>query len=185
MASPSTSASLQTFASRIGLTVGGGGAGWLGILAFAHKPSMTALAAVAAGVALAVNAGASICKAFPEIIRALSDRKTARIRATVEAEILVMRVRARIELARAGLEPDKFAQAAEMLRLLSIDPDMSPDGRRLNDHDLARLLAAPRSRSISTKPRSGPGRPGSSPSRPGKGGGSNVLPIRPNSLYAI
>ncbi len=185
MASPSTPASPQTFASRIGLTVCGGGAGWLATLAFAHKPSTTALAAVAAGVALAVNAGASICKALPEIIRALSDRNTARIMATAEAEILVMRARARIEFARAGLEPDKFVQAAEMLRLLSIDPDMSPDGRRLNDHDLARLLAAPRSRSISTKPRSGPGRPGGGPGRPGKGDGGNVIPIRPNPLYAI
>jgi hypothetical protein len=187
MTSPSTPAPHHPIATRIALALGGGGAGWLGTLAFAHKPSTTALAAAAAGAALIINAASSAGRALPEIIRALGDRKTARIRATADAQTQVLRAQARIQLAQAGIDPEKFPQAAEMVRLLAIDPDMPPDGRRLNDDSLARLLTPPRPRSTSTKPPNaprrpgnGPGRPGHDPKRSGNGDGSNVLPLRPD-----
>jgi hypothetical protein len=186
MTSPSTPASHHTMTTRLALALGGG-AGWLGTLAFAHKPSTTALAAAAASAALLINAISSAGHALPEIIRALSDRKIARIKAGADAETQVLRVRARIRLAEDGTDPERFPQAAEMLRLLAIDPDMSPDGRRLNDDALARLLTAPQARSASTKPRNGPQRPGNGSGRPASDlkrssnqDRRNVLPLRPD-----
>jgi D-serine deaminase-like pyridoxal phosphate-dependent protein len=180
MTSPSTPASRHSITTRLALAIGGGGAGWLGTLAFTHQPSTTALAAAAAGAVLIINAVSSAGRALPGIIRALSDRKTARIKATADAETQVMRAQARIKLAQDGIDPDKFPQAAELIRLLSIDPDMPPDGHRLNDDALARLLTATRPRSTSTKPGNRPRRPGGSPRKPGSGDESNVLPLRPD-----
>jgi hypothetical protein len=184
MASPSTPAPHHSAATRIGLTIGGltlggGGAGWLVTLAVAHKPSTTVIAAVAITAALAANTGVLLCKTLPEIIRAISYRETARIRATAEAETMIMRVRVRTELAQAGIEPDKSVMAIEMLRFLALDPDMSPDGRRLNDNVLAKLLV-PRPRSIAHKPSTGPERP-DDPKKLRKGDSSNVIPIHPDS----
>jgi hypothetical protein len=179
MTSPSTPASHHPITTRIALALGGGGAGWFGTLAFAHKPSTTALAAAAAGAALIINVASSAGRALPEIIRALSDRTTARIKATADAQTQVLRAQARIQLAHDGTDPEKFPQAAEMIRLLAIDPDTPPDGRRLNDDALARLLTPPRLRSTGTKPGNGPGRPGNDPKKPGNGDRGNVLPLRP------
>jgi hypothetical protein len=182
---PSPSTSYRNTATRVslavgGLTLGGGGAGWLVMHAVVHKPSMTAAAAVAATVALAANAGALICRTLPEIIKARSDRETARIRATAEAQTMVMRAQVRTALAQAGIEPGNQAPAAEMMRLLAIDPDMSPDGHRLNDDALARLLSAPRPRSIGRKPGRGPRKPGGGPKEPNKEDGGKVIPLRPD-----
>jgi hypothetical protein len=178
MTSPSTPAP-HSIITRIALAIGGGGMGWLGTLAFAHKPSTSALAAAAACAALIINAISSVGRACPEIIRALSDRKTARIKAKADAKTQVLRTQARIKLSEDGIDPDKFPQAAELIRLLSIDPDMPPDGRRLNDDALAKLLATSRPRNTSTGPRNSPRRPGNDPKKPGNADGSNVLPIRP------
>jgi hypothetical protein len=186
MTSPSTPASHPAITTRLALALGGGGAGWLGTLAFTHKPSTTAQAAAAASAALLINALSCAGRALPELIRALSDRTTARIKATAEAETHVLRTQARIKLAHDGTDPEKFTQAAEMIRLLAIDPDTPPDGRRLNDDALTRLLAPPRARSTSTRPRNGPQRPGNGlrhpgndPEDPGNSQRRNVLPLRP------
>jgi hypothetical protein len=181
MTSPSTS--YRSTVTRIGLTVvgltlGGGSAGWLVTHVVVHKPGVSAAAAVAAIVALVVNAGALICKTLPEIIKARSDRETARIRATAEAQTMVMRAQMRTALAQVGIEPGKQAPAAEMMRLLAIDPDMSPDGHRLNDDALARLLSASRARSIGRRP--GPRRPGNGPKQQDEGEGGKVIPLRPD-----
>jgi len=91
---------------------------------------------------------------------------------------MVMRAQTRTALAQAGTEPGKLEQAAEMLRLLPIDPDL-PQGRRLNDLALARLLAPPRAKSISEKSDNGPENPDDTSKKPSNGGGCKVIPIRP------
>jgi hypothetical protein len=179
MTSPSTPAPHHPITTRLALALGGGGTGLVGMLAFVHKPSTAALAAGAAGAALVTNVISSAGRALPEIIRALSDRKTARIQATADAQTQVLRTQARIQLAHDGTDPEKFPQAAEMLRLLAIDPDL-PEGRRLNDDALAKLLAGPRPRSTSPHPGTGPGRPGNDLKKPGNGDQSNVFPLRPD-----
>jgi hypothetical protein len=176
MTSPSTRASNHPIGSRIALTVGGGSAGWLGTLALIHKPGSAVLAAASVSAALALNAVAWVGHVLPEIIRALGDYK----KASAEAKVLRLRAKARIKLAMEGTDPEIFPQAAEMLKLLSIDPDMAPDGRRLPDGVLARLLTAARPKTISTKPRGGPRRPRGSPDKPDDTSGNNVAPLRPD-----
>ena len=61
--------------------------------------------------ALIINAASSPGRALPEIIRALSDRKTARIKVTADARTQVLRTQARIQLAQDGTDPEKFPQA--------------------------------------------------------------------------
>jgi hypothetical protein len=185
MPSPSTPASRHTPATRIGLavgglTVGGGGAGWLVTLAVVHKPSTIAVAAIAATVALAANAGVLIVNTLPAIIAALGNRETARIQAKAEAQTMTMRVQTRTELAKAALKPGNLTPATEMLRLLALDPDMPPDGRRINDEALSRLLAGQKPRITGGKPSNGPSNPGSGPRRPAADGGT-VVPLHPDS----
>lgn len=182
MPSPSTLKPRHSPATRIGLaisglTVGGGGAGWLVTLAVVHKPSMTAIATIAVAVAVAANTGVLIVKALPAIINALSNRETARIHAKAEAETMTMRVRTRTELAKAALKPGNLAPATEMIRLLALDPDIPPDGRRLNDEALARLLTVQRARNTGGKPRTGPKTPGNRPPRPRDDGDGTVVPL--------
>jgi hypothetical protein len=178
MPSPSASTPYRSIASRIGLTIGGGSAVWLATLAVVHKPTMTTIGAAAVAVAVAVNAVEAIFKALPEIIKAISACKVAHINAKAEAKTMVMRTQTRTALAQAGIEPGKLVQAAEMLRLLPIDPDL-PQGRRLNDQALARLLAPSRAKSISKKSANDPKNPDNTPRKPSDGGDSKVVPIRP------
>jgi hypothetical protein len=178
MPSPPASTPYRSIASRIGLTIAGASAVWLATLAVIHKPNMTTIGAAAVVVAVAVNAVESIFKALLEIIKTVSACKVAHISAKAEAETMIMRAQTRTALAQAGTEPGKLAQAAEMLRLLPIDPDL-PQGRRLNDQALARLLAPPRAKSVSEKSDNDPENPDSTSKKPIDGGGSKVIPIRP------
>ena len=178
MPSPPASTPYRSIASRIGLTIGAGSAVWLATLAVIHKPDITTVGAATVVVAVAVNAVESIFKALPGIIKTISACRIAHISAKAEAEAMVMRTQTRTALAQAGTEPGKLEQAAEMLRLLPIDSDL-PQGRRLNDQALARLLAPPRAKNISEKSDNGPENPDSTSNKPNDGGGSNVIPIRP------
>jgi hypothetical protein len=143
MRPPQLPAALGSIATRIGLTVGGGGAGTLAMLALTHKPGTTAIAAGAATVAFAANVAESAGKALPGIIAAISNLLTARIRARADARATVILATTRAELAKAGLDPGKAAQAAEMQRLLSLNPDL-PKDRRPADGTLIKLHGARR-----------------------------------------
>lgn len=166
---PTPSTARRNIATRIGLTLGGGSAGWLGALAVSHKPTI-ATAAAAGVAALAV-----ICTALPEIIRARGETKSQIIKDTADAQALIIRTQTRMDLLQAGMETGQTGPAAEMLHQQAIDTDLPP-GRRLNDEALLKLHTAPRTRSPRRKPGSGPG-------KPDKGSKGNVFPIRPQQLH--
>lgn len=173
MVSPSTTR--RDIATRLSLTLGGGGAGCLGVLAVIHKPS-TAIIAIAGGIAvLAVNIIEIICKSLPEIIKTRGEAKRNLIKETAEAKALLMRTQTRMKLLEAGLDPDKTASAADMLRQQAIDTDL-PRERRMGDDVLAKLHAAPRTRNPDRKPHNGPRNPGNGSSK------KNVYPLHPDQL---
>jgi hypothetical protein len=163
---PSPSTTRRSIATRVGLTLGGGSAGWLGALAASHEPATAATAAAAGIAALAV-----ICTALPEIIRSRGEAKSSTIRETAEAQALLMRTETRTALLRAGLSAGTTPQALDMLRQGAIDTDL-PQGRRLNDEALAKLHTVPRPRSPGKKP-------GNGPTRPDRGSKGNVVPLHP------
>ena len=169
---PLPSVRRRDIATRIGLTIGGGGAGWLGALTVAHRPDAAVVAAAVVAAALATSVTEVIFTSLPEIIKARGKAKKEIIRETAEAKATLMRTETRTALLRAGLEPGKAAQADEMLRRQPIDADL-PEGRRLNDEALARLLTTSRSRRTGTRPGNGPKKPDNGSSR------GNVFPIRP------
>lgn len=109
--------------TRAGVAVGCGAAGSFAALEFAHTGSALV---VAAGLVTAVLAAASAAPAGMLLARATEgagDRLTNLLRARADAKATVMTARVRIELARAGLDPDRTRQAAEMLRLLAANGD--------------------------------------------------------------
>lgn len=172
----SVPASLGSTAARIGLTVGGGGAGSLATLALVHMPSTTEIAAAAVSVALAANAGDSAARALPAIIEAVSNLLTARIRAKADAEATIILAHSRDDLARAGLDPAKTAQAAEMQRCMTANPDL-PQDRRPSDETLIKLQGASRARNNTSEPGTGPGTPGNGQKNP-KETARTVVPFR-------
>jgi len=176
MRPPSLPATFGSIATRVGLTAGGGGAGSLATLALVHNPSTTAVAAAAVIAALAANAAESTCKALPAIITATSNLQTARLRARADAEATVTLATVRADLARAGMEPGKAAQAAEMLRVLCMNPDLAKD-RRPADETLVKLQSASRSRNTGGESGTGPKNTGNGPRRP-KVATNKVVPIR-------
>lgn len=169
---PLPSVRRRDIATRVGLTIGGGGAGWLGAIAVIHQPGTAAVAAVVVAAALATSVAEVIFTSLPEIIKARGEAKKEIIRETAEAKAILMRAETRTALLRAGVEPGKAAQADDMLRRQAIDTDL-PEGRRLNDEALVRLLTAPRTRKTGTRPDNGPKKPDNGSSR------GNVFPIRP------
>lgn len=179
MRPPLRPATLGSIATRIGLTVGGGGAGTLATLALMHRPGTTAIAAAAVTVAFAANVAESACKALPGIIAAISDLLTARIRARADAKATIILATTRAELARAGLDPGKTVQAAEMQRLLSVNPDL-PKGRRPTDETLIKLQGTHRTRNSSSESGTGPDTPGNGSRKP-KATTNTVVPIRPDT----
>jgi len=175
---PSTS---NRTATRLGLTIGGGGAGSLTTLTVLHKPSTAAIAAAAVIAALAANAAESACKALPEIIKASGEAIAQIIEAAAEARTRIMRTRTRNQLLRAAIDPAKTPQVVQIMDQLVVEPDLSA-GRRLNDAALvkhARFLVASRARNAGTKPDSDPRKPPNDPGKPRGGPGDNVFPIRP------
>lgn len=165
MRPPSLPASAGSTVTRIALTAGGGGAGSLAALALVHKPGTTAVAAAAVSVALAANAADSATKALPAIIEAVGNLLTARIRAKADAKATIILAKTRDELARAGLDSGKTAQAAEMQRCLTSNPDL-PKDRRPTDETLIKLHGAPRTRTSTSEPGTGPDTPGNGPRSP-------------------
>ena len=135
-------AALGTTVTRVGVAACCGGAGSLAALALAHdKATAPAIAAGAVTAAFAVNAAASAFKSLASAIEAMSSLLTALIRARADAKATIINARVRADLARAGLDPAKTPQAAEMQRLLSVNPDL-PKDRRLADETLIKLHAA-------------------------------------------
>jgi hypothetical protein len=133
------------------------------------------MAAGAVTAALAVNAVASAFKSLAGSIEAVSNLLTALIRARADAKATIINAKVRADLARAGLDPAKTPQAAEMQRVLSVNPDL-PKDRRLADETLIKLHGASRARS-SGESGTGPDSPSSSPRNP-KAATSKVVPIR-------
>ena len=82
---PRLPGSERSLAARVGLTLGGGGAGWFGALAIMHRPSTAAIGVAVAACALAANSIRSICESLPKIIEAKGVRDVERIRAVGEA----------------------------------------------------------------------------------------------------
>lgn len=141
-----------------------GGTGSLAALALLHKAGATALAA---GAVTAVTAmAASALTSLSDVIEAVGNLLTALIRARADAKATVIQAKIRAELARAGLDPGKTPQAAEMQRALSINPDL-PRDRRPADETLIRLYGAARARGGSD-----------SAPRSRKVAASKVVPIR-------
>jgi hypothetical protein len=169
-------------ATRLGLTIGGGGAGWLTTLTVLHKPSTAAIVAAAVIAALVANAAESACKALPEIIKASGEAMVQIIEATAEAWTRIMRTRTRNQLLRAATDPAKTPQVLQIMEQLVVEPDLST-GRRLNDAALvrhARFLAS-RAKNVGTKPDSDPRKPPNDPRKPRGGPSDNVFPsTRPN-----
>jgi hypothetical protein len=163
-------AALGSIAARGGLAVGCGGAGSLAALALAQDVGAPAVAAGAVGVALAMSA----VKSLAGVIDALANLLTGFIRARADAKATVISARVRADLARAGLDPEKTQQAAEMQRALSVNPDL-PKDRRLADEALIKLHGASRARSSTSEPATGPDTPGNAP-RNSKA--NKVVPIR-------
>jgi hypothetical protein len=179
MRPPRLPSALGSLATRIGLTVGGGGgAGTLAALALMHRPGTTVLAAGAATAALAAHAAESASKTLPGIITAISNLLTARTRARADAKATIILATTRADLARAGLDPSQTAQAAEMQRWLSANPDM-PKDRRPTDETLIKLQGGRhRARNnSSSEPGTNPDTPRNGPRTP-RATTSNVVPIR-------
>jgi hypothetical protein len=172
MSRHSRAAAIGSTVTRAGLAAGCGGAGSLAALALAHKAGAPALAAGAA-VAVALNAAASACTLASGTAGSLSGLLAALIRARADAQATVIMAKVRAELARAGLDPARAPQAAEMQRALAVNPDL-PRDRRPADETLLRLYGASRVRSTSTEPGSGPDTPGSRPKTARK----VVVPLR-------
>jgi hypothetical protein len=156
---------------RIGPTVGGGTGGWLAIIATA--PRTSTVIAVAAVLVMAMIGNClpkifeSIFKRRAQIIKvkgearaaqitATSNAETALIQATSEAEALRLRTQTRTALLRLGADPFRAEQAAEMLRLQALDADL-PEGHRMSDEALAKLLAASKIRDAGNGPGRDPG----------------------------
>ena len=72
---PLPSVRRRDIATRVGLTIGGGGAGWLGAIAVIHQPGAAAVAAVAVAAALATSIAEVIFTSLPEIIKARGEAK--------------------------------------------------------------------------------------------------------------
>jgi hypothetical protein len=176
MRPPRLPPAVGSIAPKIGLTVGGGGAGSLAALALVHKPGTTAIAAAGVGVAFAANAAESASRSLPTIIDAISNLLTARIRARADAKATIILVTVRAELARAGLDPGKSIQAAEMQRALGMNPDL-PGDRRPSDEAFIKLYGAARARNITSESGTSPDSPGSGSRNP-KAAASNLVPIR-------
>jgi hypothetical protein len=138
--------------SRLGLTVGSSGAAGFAALASVSRISaaMVGIGLAIAGIAYYVpRAVESIWKRRPQVIKAKGEAKATVITAKSEAWALRKRTatRAKLEL-RA--RPDKIE---EVLRLRIIDVDL-PEGRRMSDEAVAKLLAA-KTRGEATKPSGG------------------------------
>jgi hypothetical protein len=164
MNAQSLPAGLGSTVTRAGLAAGCGGAGSLAALALVHKIGAPAVAAGAVTAAFAASAFKSLSGA----IEAVGNLLTALIRARADAKATVINARVRADLARAGLDPGKTTQAAEMQRALSVNPDL-PKDRRPADETLVKLYGA-------TRARSSGGESGTGPDTRGK-----VVPIRSDS----
>jgi hypothetical protein len=171
MNAQSLPAALGSTVTRACLAVGFGGAGSLAALALVHRVGAPAVAAGAVTAAFA----ASVFKSLSGAIEAAGNLLTALIRARADAKATVINAKVRAELARAGLDPGKTLQAAEMQRALSVNPDL-PKDRRPADETLIKLHGAIRARSSSESGAS-PDTPGGSPRSP-KTATSKVVPIR-------
>ena len=158
--------------TRVGVAAGCGGAGTLAALALVHKVGVPAVGAGAVTAAFAVSAFKSLSGA----IEAVGNLLTALTRARADAKATVINAKVRAELARAGLDPDKTPQAAEMQRALSVNPDL-PKDRRPADETLIKLHGANRARNSSGESGTSPDSPGNSPRNP-KAAASKVVPIR-------
>jgi hypothetical protein len=145
--------------AHTGLTLGGAGGGLLAAITTDARAKAILVAAVVAG-AVITNGLAKIFETLykrrPEIIRAKGEKKAKMITAKAEAEALIVRTQTRAQVLLAGLEPGKAEPAAELLRMQSLDADL-PEGRRLKDDLLAKLLAVPKARSGAGRPDSGGG----------------------------
>jgi hypothetical protein len=178
MPSPSTPTRIAT---HIGLTIGGGSAGWLTTLAVVHKPQLAAIAAGTVIAAVVANLAESACRMLPEIIKAAAQATVDVIGAAAEALALIMRTRTRNRLLRAGIDAEKTSQALDMLAQQAADADL-PEGRRVNDAalvSLVRFLVNSRARGGGGKPRSDPRKPRNDPPNPKNGTRDNVIPMRP------
>jgi hypothetical protein len=171
MNTQSLPAAVGSTVTRVGLAAGCGGAGSLATLALVHKVGTPA---VAAGVVTAAIASSAF-KSLSGAIEAMGNLLTALIRARADAKATIINAKVRAELARAGLDPGKTPQAAEMQRALSVNPDL-PKDRRPADETLIKLHGATRPRGSSESPAS-PDTPGNSPRSP-KTAASKVVPIR-------
>ena len=172
MNTPPLPAAFGSAVTRVGLAAGCGGAGSLAALALVHKVGAPAVTAGAVSAAFA----ASAFKSMSGAIEAVGNLLAAFIRARADAKATIINARVRAELARAGLDPDKTAQAAEMQRALSVNPDL-PKDRRPADETLIKLHGAPRARSISSESGTSPDTLGNSPRNP-KTAASKVVPLR-------
>jgi hypothetical protein len=178
MRSPQSPSALGRTAARIGLTAGSGGAGTLAALALAHRAGATAIAAGAVSVALAAQVAESAGRTLPGIIAAISNLLTSCIRARADAKATVIHAKTRAELAKAGLDPSQpTSSAAEMQRMLALNPDLSKD-RRPADETLIKLQGSHR-RSNSGESGTGPDAPGNGP-RTRRATTDKVVLIRPD-----
>jgi glycine/D-amino acid oxidase-like deaminating enzyme len=176
MRPPQLPSTLGSIATRIGLTIGGGGAGSLAALALIHRHGTTAVAAGAVTVAFAAHVAESASKTLPAIITAISNLLSARTRARADAKATIILATTRAELAQAGLDPNQTAQAAEMQRQLSANPDL-PKDRRPTDETLIKLQGGHRTRNNSVEPGIGPDTPGNGARTP-RTAANKVVPIR-------
>ena len=161
--------------TRACLAASCGGAGSLAALALVHKIGAPVVAVGAVTSAFAASAAKSLSAA----IEAVGTLLTSLVRARADAKATLINAKVRAELARAGLDPGKTPQAAEMQRALSVNPDL-PKDRRPADETLLKLHGATRARSVSSESGAGPDTPGSSQRNP-KAGPIKVVPIRPDS----
>lgn len=126
---------------RTCLTLGCGGAGFLGSLAVVHSPGAPAALAVGAVAAVLSNVVAELSAALPAIIAALSAKRVACIKAKAGAKVELEGARRRTILVNAGLEGK--LDAVNLLRLLMIDDQMRARPR-LSGEMLRELLPGPR-----------------------------------------
>jgi hypothetical protein len=125
-------------------------------LAIAHSSAVAVGAA--ACLVLAANLPKiveSIYRRRPTSIKVKGEAKVNAIRATSEAQALMLRTQVEAELLCAGMEPGKAEQAVLLLRQHSINADL-PEGRRLTDDPLSKLLMPPRVKATGTRPDSDP-----------------------------
>lgn len=123
-------------------TLGYGGAGFLSTLAIMHGLGAPTAVAVGAVVMVASNAIAELSAALPAIIKALSTKKVARIKAETDAEVALERERRRTTLVNAGLEGNLDA-ALPLLKLQILDAQVFARPR-LSEDMLRELLPDPR-----------------------------------------